>query len=107
LRQRQAELAHVSRVTTIGELATSIAHEVNQPLFGVVTNASASLRLLAGDSPDLVETREAMRAPKRKYSHLPGAGRGVARSERARFAEENPGIQNSEARSQEHTTGRA
>jgi PAS domain S-box-containing protein len=62
LRQTQAELAHVSRVTTMGELAASIAHEVNQPLVGVVTNASASLRLLAGDSPNLVETREAMRA---------------------------------------------
>jgi C4-dicarboxylate-specific signal transduction histidine kinase len=62
LHQTQAELAHVSRVTTMGELAASIAHEVNQPLVGIITNASASLRLLAGDSPDLVETREAMRA---------------------------------------------
>jgi PAS domain S-box-containing protein len=61
LRQTQAELAHVSRVTTMGELAASIAHEVNQPLVGVVTNASASLRLLAGVSPNLVEAREAMR----------------------------------------------
>jgi PAS domain S-box-containing protein len=58
----QAELAHVSRVTTMGELAASIAHEVNQPLVGVVTNASASLRLLAGDAPNLVEAREATRA---------------------------------------------
>jgi PAS domain S-box-containing protein len=62
LHQAQTELAHVSRVTTMGELAASIAHEVNQPLVGVVTNASASLRLLAGDSPNLVETREAIRA---------------------------------------------
>jgi len=62
LRQTQAELAHVSRVTTMGELAASVAHEVNQPLVGVVTNASAGLRLLAGDSPNLVEAREAMRA---------------------------------------------
>jgi C4-dicarboxylate-specific signal transduction histidine kinase len=46
----------------MGELAASIAHEVNQPLVGVVTNASAGLRLLAGDSPNLVEAREAMRA---------------------------------------------
>ena len=46
----------------MGELAASIAHEVNQPLVGVVTNASASLRLLARDSPDLVETKEAIRA---------------------------------------------
>ena len=56
----QAELAHVSRVNTMGELAASIAHEVKQPLVGVVTNASACLRLLAGDSPDLVEAREAL-----------------------------------------------
>jgi C4-dicarboxylate-specific signal transduction histidine kinase len=62
LRETQAELAHVSRVTTMGELAASIAHEVNQPLVGVVTNASASLRLLARDSPDLVEASEAIRA---------------------------------------------
>src|SRR5262249_6749127 len=62
LRETQTELAHVSRVTTMGELAASIAHEVNQPLVGVVTNASASLRLLAGNSPDLVEASEAIRA---------------------------------------------
>jgi PAS domain S-box-containing protein len=62
LHETQAELAHVSRLTTMGELAASIAHEVNQPLVGVVTNASASLRFLAGDSPNLVEAREALRA---------------------------------------------
>jgi PAS domain S-box-containing protein len=62
LHETQAELAHVSRLTTMGELAASIAHEVNQPLVGVVTNASAGLRFLADDSPDLVETREALRA---------------------------------------------
>jgi signal transduction histidine kinase/GAF domain-containing protein len=62
LHETQTELAHVSRVTTMGELAASIAHEVNQPLVGVVTNASASLRLLDRKSPDLVETKEAIRA---------------------------------------------
>jgi signal transduction histidine kinase len=62
LRETQTELAHVSRATTIGELAASIAHEVNQPLVGVVTNASASLRYLGWDSPNLVEAREAIRA---------------------------------------------
>jgi len=45
----------------MGELAASIAHEVNQPLSGIVTNANASLRWLAGDSPNLVEAREAIR----------------------------------------------
>ena len=47
LLKTQAELAHVTRVTTMGELATSIAHEVNQPIAGVVTNGSACLRWLA------------------------------------------------------------
>jgi C4-dicarboxylate-specific signal transduction histidine kinase len=61
LREAQTELAHVSRVTTMGELAASIAHEVNQPLAGIVTNANASLRWLAGDSPNLPEAREAIR----------------------------------------------
>ena len=61
LREAQNELAHVSRVTTMGELAASIAHEVNQPLAGIVMNANASLRWLAGDSPNLVEAREAIR----------------------------------------------
>jgi PAS domain S-box-containing protein len=61
LHEAQAALAHVSRVTTMGELAASIAHEVNQPLVGVVTNASASLRFLARVSPNLIEAREALR----------------------------------------------
>jgi len=61
LREAQNELAHVSRVTTMGELAASIAHEVNQPLAGIVVNANASLRWMASDSPNLVEAREAVR----------------------------------------------
>src|SRR3984893_12275175 len=61
LREAQTELAHVSRVTTMGELAASIAHEVNQPLAGMVTNASASLRWLSRDSPNLDEACEAIR----------------------------------------------
>jgi C4-dicarboxylate-specific signal transduction histidine kinase len=61
LREAQTELAHVSRVTTMGELAASIAHEVNQPLAGIVTNANASLRWLAGDSPNLAEAHVAIR----------------------------------------------
>jgi PAS domain S-box-containing protein len=61
LREAQNQLAHVSRVTTMGELAGSIAHEVNQPLAGVLTNAHASLRWLAVDSPNLAEAREGIR----------------------------------------------
>ena len=60
LREAQTELAHVSRLTTMGELAASIAHEVNQPLAGIVTNANASLRWLAGPYPDLNEARAAV-----------------------------------------------
>jgi PAS domain S-box-containing protein len=63
LLKTQAELAHVTRVTTMGELATSIAHEVNQPIAGVVTNGSACLRWLARvkeDSADLAEARQAI-----------------------------------------------
>jgi PAS domain S-box-containing protein len=61
LQQAQTELSHLTRVTTLGELTTSIAHEINQPLAAVLTNANASLRWLAGDSPNLDETREAIR----------------------------------------------
>jgi C4-dicarboxylate-specific signal transduction histidine kinase len=61
LREAQSELARVTRLTTMGEMAASIAHEVNQPLAGIVTNANASLRWLAGGSPNLVEAREAIR----------------------------------------------
>jgi signal transduction histidine kinase len=61
LRQAQADLAHANRVTTMGELAASIAHEVNQPLAAVALNANACLRWLARESPDLDEAREAAR----------------------------------------------
>jgi PAS domain S-box-containing protein len=60
LREVQAELAHVARVTTMGEMAASIAHEVNQPLSGVVINGNACLRWMAGDPPNMVEAREAV-----------------------------------------------
>ena len=59
LRKAQADLAHVRRVMTMGELAASIAHEINQPLSAIVTNASACLRWLDGDAPNLSEAREA------------------------------------------------
>ena len=59
--QLQAELAHSNRVSLLGELTTSIAHEVNQPLSGIVSNGSACLRWLAGDAPNVEEAREAVR----------------------------------------------
>src|SRR6266446_10777860 len=56
LREAQAELAHVTRVTTLGELVGAIAHEINQPLAAVVNNASACLRWLAANN--LEEARQ-------------------------------------------------
>lgn len=61
LQKAQAELAHVARVTTLGELTASIAHEINQPLSAVVNNANAGLRWLSGESPNLEEARESIR----------------------------------------------
>jgi signal transduction histidine kinase len=55
---RRQELAHVTRVSTMGELAASLAHELNQPLTGVLTNAQVAMRLLAADPPDVQEVRE-------------------------------------------------
>jgi PAS domain S-box-containing protein len=60
LRGMQTELAHAARVMGMGELTASIAHEINQPLTVVITNANACSYLLAGESPDLAEVREAM-----------------------------------------------
>ena len=59
LRQAQANLAHVSRVTTMGELTASLAHEVNQPIAAAVTNANTCLRWLAASTPNLEEARAA------------------------------------------------
>jgi len=67
LRNAEAELARMTRLTTMGELVASIAHEVNQPLTGVVTNANACLRWLNRDEPDLEEARTAL-------SHIVGDG---------------------------------
>src|SRR5271157_6217394 len=61
LRQLEADLAHIDRVSILGELTASIAHEINQPLSGIVSSGSACLRWLARDVPDLEEAREAAR----------------------------------------------
>jgi NO-binding membrane sensor protein with MHYT domain len=60
LREVQADLAHVTRVTTLGEIAASIAHEVNQPLAAVVANAEACLRWLDRGTPDLDAARRSV-----------------------------------------------
>ena len=62
LHQAQAELARVTRVTTLGELAASIAHEINQPLAAIGADANACLHWLAADRPDLDSVREALTA---------------------------------------------
>jgi PAS domain S-box-containing protein len=59
-REAQMELAHANRITTMGQLAASIAHEVNQPLAATVTNADAALRWLRAQPPDLEEVRQAL-----------------------------------------------
>ena len=59
LRQAQADLAHVTRVTTMGELTASLAHEIKQPISAALTNARTCLRWLGRDEPDLMEAREA------------------------------------------------
>ena len=60
LQRVQAELAHVARVATLGELTASIAHEVNQPITATAANAQAALRWLAAQPPDLEEARQAL-----------------------------------------------
>jgi PAS domain S-box-containing protein len=58
-RRTQADLAHANRVTTMGELTASVAHEVNQPIAASLTNARTCLRWLAGETPNVEEAREA------------------------------------------------
>ena len=57
----RVELAHYNRVSTMGELTASLAHELRQPLSGILTNAQVALRLLQGESPDLKELRLTMK----------------------------------------------
>jgi C4-dicarboxylate-specific signal transduction histidine kinase len=59
LRQAQADLAQVNRVTTMGELTASLAHEVNQPIAAALTDANTCLRWLTRDQPDVEEARQA------------------------------------------------
>jgi PAS domain S-box-containing protein len=59
LRQAQADLAHINRVTTMGELTASLAHEIKQPITAAVINAKTCLRWLERDEPDVAEAREA------------------------------------------------
>jgi C4-dicarboxylate-specific signal transduction histidine kinase len=81
LRQAQADFAHDSRVTELGEMAASIAHEVDQPLSGVIINANACLRFLAAESPNLEEVRDGLQAiarDGRRASEVTGRIRALA-----------------------------
>jgi PAS domain S-box-containing protein len=60
LREMETELAHANRVASLGQLTASVAHEVNQPIGAIVTNAQAALRFLDRRPPDLEEVREAL-----------------------------------------------
>ncbi len=82
LRRTQAELAHISRVTTMGELAASIAHEVNQPLGAIVGNADICLHWLDESQPDLQQLREALAdiaSDARRASEVIARVRGLAK----------------------------
>jgi C4-dicarboxylate-specific signal transduction histidine kinase len=88
LRDAQAELAHVARLTTMGELAASIAHEVNQPLAAIVTNAESCLLWLAKDRPDLDRVRKAAERIVRTGHHASD----VIKSIRAMLRKGSPAI---------------
>ncbi len=70
LRSTQAKLAHIARVMTVGELTASIAHEISQPLSGIVTNASTGLRMLTADPPNVAGARETVRRTIRDGSRV-------------------------------------
>jgi PAS domain S-box-containing protein len=76
LNRARAELAHVARVTTVGELTAAIAHEVSQPLTGLVTSGNACLRWLAGEPPNL---EAAKRAVERMINDGTRAGEVISR----------------------------
>jgi PAS domain S-box-containing protein len=85
LQQAQAKLAHVTRLTTLGEITASIAHEVNQPLAGIVTYGDACLRWLRREVPDLAEAGtavEAMIASARRASDVIARIRAMAKNAR-------------------------
>jgi signal transduction histidine kinase len=91
LRNSQADLARVARLTTMGELAASLAHEINQPLAAIVANGDAALRWLNRDNPDLDEARNSLSSIVRDGARAGGVIRGLralakkSEPERAKF----------------------
>jgi PAS domain S-box-containing protein len=86
LSQARSELAHVTRVMSLGVLTASIAHEVNQPLSGIITNANTCLRMLAADPPNVDGARETARRTIRDGNR---ASEVITRL-RALFGKKNP-----------------
>jgi signal transduction histidine kinase len=87
LREAQAELAHANRLTAMGQLASSITHEINQPLTAMITNADVGLRWLARQPPDAEEAREALGSVIRdgkRASDVIGQIRALSKKEPAR-----------------------
>lgn len=76
LRQLEADLARINRVTTMGELTASLAHEINQPIAAAVTDANTSVRWLASETPNIEEARE---AAKRAVKDATRAGEIISR----------------------------
>ena len=89
LGKARSELAHVARATALSALTASIAHEVNQPLAGIITNASTCLRMLAADPPDIEGARETARRTIRDGNR---ASDVIARV-RALFTKKEPAIE--------------
>jgi PAS domain S-box-containing protein len=85
----QLELAHAQRVATLGELSASIAHELNQPLTGIITNCGTCLRMLTSDPPDIDGAQEAVRRTIRDGHR---ASNVVARL-RALFGKKEPALE--------------
>ncbi|MET3521839.1 PAS domain-containing sensor histidine kinase [Mesorhizobium abyssinicae] len=88
LQTTRASLAHVSRLITMGELTASIAHEITQPLTGIVINANACLRILAADQPDLERARGTARLTIRDAGRMSD----VISHLRAMFANKKPAV---------------
>jgi two-component system sensor kinase FixL len=92
LQKTQTELAHVTRMTTLGELVASIAHEVNQPMAAIVANGEASLRWLDRETPNLEEARRAIEriiSEGMRASDVISRIRGLSRKGQARKKPQN------------------
>jgi signal transduction histidine kinase len=77
LRETEAELARVARALSVGELTTSIAHEINQPLAGVVTNAEAGLRWLSRETPNIEKAKASLALIVRDGNRASAVIRGI------------------------------